>query len=259
MEFMETSAVWLKPADVRSEFHFFIGMGDVFMTVGVLVLHGFSGGPYEVEPLAEYIRMHTDWVVETPTFCGHGKNLSLKGFTAEHWLIDAELAYRRLAEKVEEVYVAGFSMGGVIAIYLAKRYPVKKLVLLSAAVKYIAPKQLLKDLRKFAEEAMEGQLKNNELFRHYEYKLKNVPASAAFEFMKIVRQVVPDIESIHIPTLIVQGKCDGIVPYTTAQYLYAKLPTREKYIYFSPCGKHLICYSEDCEEWFPKVLKFLQP
>ena len=26
------------------------------MSIGVLMLHGFSGGPYEVKPLAEYIQ-----------------------------------------------------------------------------------------------------------------------------------------------------------------------------------------------------------
>ena len=79
---------------------------------------------------------------------------------------------------------------------------------------------------------MEGQLKNNELFKQYEYKLRNVPVSAAIQFMRIVRQVEPYIETIDIPTFIVQGKCDGIVPYSTAQYLYDKLPTTEKYIYY---------------------------
>ncbi|MED3662267.1 alpha/beta fold hydrolase [Ureibacillus sp. FSL K6-8385] len=228
------------------------------MSIGVLMLHGFSGGPNEIKPLADYIQKHTDWFVETPTLCGHGDQLSLNGFTAEHWLIDAELAYKRLAQKAEQIFVVGFSMGGVIALYLAKRYPVKKLVLLSAAVKYIAPKQLLKDLRKIAKEAVGGQLKNNEFFRMYEYKLRNVPVSAAIQFMRIVRQVEPYIESIDIPTFIVQGKCDGVVPYSTAQYLYDKLPATEKYLYYSSCGKHHICFSEDCESWFADVLRFLQ-
>lgn len=228
------------------------------MSVGVLILHGFSGGPYEVEPLAKYLQQNTDWLVVTPTLCGHGKTLSLKGYTAEHWLMDAEIAYKRLAKKVDDVYVIGFSMGGVIALYLAKRYPVKKLVLLSAAVKYIAPKQILSDLQKFSKEAIEGRLQNNELFKMYEYKLKNVPVSAAVQFMKIVRKVEPYIDSIDVPTFIVQGKCDGIVPYMTAQYLYDKLPTSEKFLYFSSCGKHHICYSEDADTWFPDVLQFLQ-
>lgn len=229
------------------------------MSTGVLMLHGFTGGPYEVMPLAEYIRENTDWIIETPIFAGHGDMdmLSLKGYKAEHWLMDAEIAYRNLAKKVERVFVIGFSMGGIISLYLAKRYQVKKLVLLSAAVNYIAPTQLLKDIRAITEDAINCRLKDNELFKRYQNKIKNVPASSTVQFMKIVSQVEPYIHSIDVPTFIVQGQCDGIVPSATAQLLYDKLPTNDKQIFFSTNGKHHICYSDDCDTWFPQVLNFL--
>lgn len=131
-------------------------------------------------------------------------------------------------------------------------------MLLSAAAKYIAPKQLLKDLQLVAKDATVGHLKDNELFKLYEYKLRNVPVSATVQFMRIVRMVEPYISTINVPTFIVQGKRDGIVPYSTAQYLYDKLPTTDKFLFFSTVGKHHICYSEDCETWFPGVLHFLQ-
>ncbi len=229
------------------------------MRTGVLMLHGFSGGPYEIMPLAKYIKENTNWIIETPTFTGHGEmdSLSLKGYKAEHWLMDAELAYRNLAKKVERIYVIGFSMGGVIALYLAKRYSINRIVLLSAATKYIAPTQLLKDLRAMAKDAINGRLKDNELFKRYENKIKNVPASSTVQFMKIVSQVEPYIHTIDIPAFIVQGQCDGIVPSATAQLLYDKLPSTEKQIFFSPNGKHHICYSDDCDIWFPLVFDFL--
>ncbi|MFP3917530.1 alpha/beta fold hydrolase [Lysinibacillus telephonicus] len=229
------------------------------MSIGVLMLHGFSGGPYEIMPLANFIKENTDWIIETPTFTGHGDMdfLSLKGYKAEHWLMDAEIAYRNLAKKVDKIFVIGFSMGGIIALYLAKRYPVSKLILLSAAVKYIAPAQLLKDLRAMAEDAINGRLKDNELFKRYENKIKNVPASSTVQFMKIVSQVEPYIHTIDVPVFIVQGQCDGIVPSATAQLLYDQLPSNEKQIFFSVNGKHHICYSDDCDTWFPQVLKFL--
>ena len=119
------------------------------MKTGVLFLHGFSGGPYEVEPFAHYIKQRTDWVVRIPTFSGHGEaeHLAMKGYKAEHWMMEAEIAYRQLAKQVDEVIVVGFSMGGIIAMYLANRYKVKKLVLLSAAAKYVSPITACKDIR----------------------------------------------------------------------------------------------------------------
>ena len=233
--------------------------GVAKMTVGILILHGFSGGPYEVQPFADCVKTHTDWLVETPTFSGHGEedSLHMKGYKAEHWLMDAELAYRSLAKKVDEVMVAGFSMGGVIAMYLAKRYPVKKLLLLSAAAKYVSPRQMAQDIRSMADDAFHRKLRENELFQRYRHKLRDVPPSAAIQFMEIVKKTEPYIGHITCPVLIVQGALDEIVPAATAQYLYDKIPAKEKRLYISDCGKHHICYSEDCDEWFLEAVAFL--
>lgn len=228
------------------------------MSVGVLCIHGFSGGPYEVKPFTSYLRSHTDWIIEEPTLSGHGEELHMSGFKAKHWLMDAELAFRSLAKKVDEVIVVGFSMGGIIALYLAKRYKVKKLVLLSAAAKYVSPKQLVKDFKMLATEAYHHNLTNNELYLRYHQKFNNVPLASTVEFMKLVRMVEPYYRHIQIPVYIVQGKLDGIVPYHTAQFLFDELASIDKVLYFSDNGKHHICFEEDCSEWFPQVLIFLK-
>ena len=192
-------------------------------------------------------------------FSGHGyaETLVEKGYTAEHWLMDAETAYRKLSKLVEQVMVVGFSMGGVIAMYLAKRYPVEKLVLLSAAAKYVSPAQLVKDIRDMADDAFHRKLRENDLFVRYEKGIRNVPFSAAVQFMKIVSKTEPYIRHIECPVFIVQGAMDGIVPSTTAQYLYDEIRAKRKQLYISDCGKHHICYSDDCDEWFKKALDFL--
>lgn len=228
------------------------------LSVGVLCIHGFSGGPYEVKPFTSYLRSHTDWIIEEPTLSGHGEELHMSGFKAKHWLMDAELAFRSLAKKVDEVIVVGFSMGGIIALYLAKRYKVKKLVLLSAAAKYVSPKQLVKDFKMLATEAYHHNLTNNELYLRYHQKFNNVPLASTVEFMKLVRMVEPYYRHIRIPVYIVQGKLDGIVPYHTAQFLFDELASTDKVLYFSDNGKHHICFEEDCSEWFPQVLMFLK-
>lgn len=228
------------------------------LSVGVLCIHGFSGGPYEVKPFTSYLRSHTDWIIEEPTLSGHGEALHMSGFKAKHWLMDAELAFRSLAKKVDEVIVVGFSMGGIIALYLAKRYKVKKLVLLSAAAKYVSPKQLVKDFKMLATEAYHHKLTNNELYLRYHQKFNNVPLASTVEFMKLVRVVEPYYRHIQIPVYIVQGKLDGIVPYHTAQFLFDELASIDKVLYFSDNGKHHICFEEDCSEWFPQVLMFLK-
>jgi esterase/lipase len=228
------------------------------LKTGVLCIHGFTGGPFEVQPFADYLEERTDWVVKVPTLPGHGEKLSLKKMTAEHWMMEAELALRDLKKRVDRVIVVGFSMGGLIAMYLALRYKVERLVLLSAAAKYISAAQLLTEIKEAAADAVNGRLAKNPLFHLYEYKLTHTPISSAVEFLRVVKMVEPYYKTIKIPVCIVQGKKDGIVPVSAADFIYERIGSLEKQIIHSDSGKHLICYSDDCEDWFGQVLDFMK-
>ena len=227
------------------------------MTVGILAIHGFTGGPYEVEPLVQYLHETTDYVIESITLSGHGEDLQLKGYTHTHWFMEAELAFRTLQRQVDRIVVIGFSMGGLIAMYLAKRYPVDKLVLLSAAAKYVSPIQLTRDLQILVNDTMRGVVKENSMYQNYRRKFRKVPLQAVIEFLKCTRKVSRYIAHLTLPVFIVQGQRDEVVPYVSAQYLYNKISSAEKYMYMSQTGKHLICYSDDCADWFEKVRQFI--
>ncbi|RIW32737.1 alpha/beta fold hydrolase [Bacillus salacetis] len=224
---------------------------------GCLLIHGFTGGPYEVDPLARYLRQHTDWKIVVPTLPGHGETLDLKGKKADEWVKHAEEELKALLEECEEVYVIGFSMGGLIASYLSVEYPVGKLVLLSAAAYYVNPKQLLVDIREVFRDVFKGELANNELYLRYKKKIKDTPISATYQFRKVVMMAKPLLKDIKIPVFIAQGKKDGIVPPKSADFLYEEITYEEKVRHFSEEAKHLICHSDDSEELFQKVKDFL--
>lgn len=228
------------------------------MKTGVLFIHGFTGGTYEVQPFVSYIEKYTEWSVEVPTLPGHGVTLDLGNVSAQNWLMEAELAMRRLRKRVDRVIVVGFSMGGLIAMYLALRYPVDRLVLLSAAAKYISPSILLEDVKIMLGESITKNYTSDTFYHLYHYKLAHTPMKAIFEFLKIVKMVEPYYTQIKSPVCIVQGEKDGIVPVGTARHLFEKLGGEEKMMITSPMGKHHICYSADCEKWFSEVLGFMR-
>ncbi|MGM7636894.1 alpha/beta hydrolase [Bacillus sp. Hm123] len=225
--------------------------------IGCLCIHGFTGSPYEVEPLANYLKEKTNWKIVVPTLPGHGETLSLKGVNYGQWLEHAEKELQTLLSQCEEVYVVGFSMGGLISVYLAEKYPVEKLILLSAAAKYINAGQLLVDIREMLKDAKNGRLVENELFSRYKNKLLSTPLSATQQFRKMVKQITPLIEKIHVPTFIAQGLADGIVPPKSADFIYRKISSEDKEIYYSKTAKHHICHTGDKEELFNKIFTFL--
>ncbi len=228
------------------------------MKTGVLCIHGFTGGPYEVRPFADFLGQQTDWNILVPTLPGHGDTLALKNISADSWLMEAELAIRELKKSSDRIIIVGFSMGGLIAMYLAMRYKVDRLVLLSAAAKYISPPQLLEEVKGALSDAAKRQLAENEFYQRYQYKLINTPMLSTREFLKVVKLVEPYYKNIHIPVCIVQGMKDGVVPESSADFIYDNISSGDKQIIRSEAGKHMICYSDDCEDWFAKVLAFMK-
>ncbi|MBS4192521.1 alpha/beta fold hydrolase [Bacillus sp. FJAT-49705] len=225
--------------------------------IGCLCIHGFTGAPSEVEPLVAYLKKRTNWEIAVPTLPGHGETLSLKGIEYKNWIEHAEQELHRLIEKCETVYVIGFSMGGLIASYLAVHYPVKKLVLLSAAALYVSPKILFRDMGEMVKDLVRGRLSENEMFIRYKRKIKATPITATLQFRRLVAAIRPILNQVTIPTLIAQGEIDGVVPPKSAQYLYQNIGTTAKKLIYLKESKHLICHSKEKEKLFSEIHHFL--
>lgn len=226
--------------------------------IGCLCIHGFTGSPFEVEPLVNYLKERTNWEIAVPTLPGHGDTLSLKGIDYNKWIEHAEQELKRLIAKCEMVYVIGFSMGGLIASYLAIHYPVTKLVLLSTAAFYINPKQLFFDIGEMVKDAFRGRLLQNEMFIRYKRKIRATPITATLQFRRLVASIRPVLHQVSIPTLIAQGESDGVVPPKSAQYLYQQIGTSAKKLIYLKDSKHLICHCDERENLFSEILQFLR-
>jgi carboxylesterase len=90
---------------------------------GALVIHGFTGNPQSLRGLAEALH-GAGYAVELPLLPGHGTSVDdLLDTGWADWSAAAEAAYEGLAARVDQVVVAGLSMGGSLALWLAARHP----------------------------------------------------------------------------------------------------------------------------------------
>lgn len=90
---------------------------------GVLVVHGFTGNPHSMRPIAEALAA-AGFTVELPLLPGHGtavEDMIPTGFA--DWLGAAEVAYAELAGRCRSVAVVGLSMGGALTTWLASEHP----------------------------------------------------------------------------------------------------------------------------------------
>ena len=92
---------------------------------GALVLHGFTGSPMSMRPLAEALA-DAGFAVELPRLPGHGTAVEDMIETGwDDWLTEAERALSALQVRVADgkVVVAGLSMGGALTAALAQGHP----------------------------------------------------------------------------------------------------------------------------------------
>ncbi|MCF6410268.1 alpha/beta hydrolase [Pseudalkalibacillus salsuginis] len=226
--------------------------------IGCLCLHGFTGSPYEVEPLVTFLKANTDWLVVSPTFPGHDiGNGRMERVTYQEWIQTAEMELRALQRKCDKIYVVGFSMGGIIAGYLAASNKIDRLVLLSAAAHYVSVSRLVQDIKSMVQDLFKGNLKENGMFQRYLQKFKDTPLSMTFQFRSLIRSLRPYLKKITTPTLIIQGECDGVVPKKSAQYIYNTIRSKNKEIILLPKSKHIVCHDVEQEDVIRHVYRFL--
>lgn len=227
------------------------------LLIGCLIIHGYTGGPHEVEPLRDYLEKRTDWKIAVPVLRGHGEELQLEDATHENWLEDAKNALHDLQAECDTVYVIGFSMGGMIAAYLAATEKVDKLVLLATARRYLSFKYLSYYVAEMIGDGFKGKLHENEHFLHYKSKFKQVPLKANIEFMKLVNRTKQYLKDIKTPVFIAQGQRDEMVPYKAAYSLDGEIGSEHKEVVFFEQSDHLICLGSDSEVLNKMIYRFL--
>src|SRR5699024_6211041 len=172
--------------------------------IGCLIIHGYTGGPYEVEPLTNYLKEKTNWQIEVPVLSGHGTELDLEHVNYEEWLSDAVEALVTLKETCETIYVIGFSMGGMIAAYLAANYQIDRLVLLSTARRYLSFGHISTYIRDSTESAIKGELKQIPLYQHYKCGVDEGPLIENISLKNVVNKAEVDLNPFSMPILIKQ-------------------------------------------------------
>jgi carboxylesterase len=204
----------------------------------VLCLHGFSSTPYETAPLAHFLAA-AGFFVSSPLLAGHGETALVLGRTRwQDWLDSAQAAFDRLrAESGQSaVAIAGFSMGGLLALRLARRHPrlVSALALAAAALRLPrrdeAFLRVWRRLPGFVRRSRFAVVKkrggsdvSDAAIRAENPALGEMPLAGAVELMELARVVRDELGAILTPTLLVHGERDRTVPLESSLELAGRL------------------------------------
>jgi carboxylesterase len=226
---------------------------------GILLLHGLSGTPAEVEPLGNYLA-EKGYSVLGPWLKGHDTNpKDLAKTTWQDWAQSAKEAYDHLQQSCSKVFVGGLSMGADQALHLAARVPMAGIISMAAPVRIfdfrfngIAFFRFLQ----WRTSNLTGGILDPQSPPHLTYPY--VATQSLYELKKLMDLVRSELPRITVPALVIQGRKDSMVPPPNGDLVYQALGSSIKHLLYLERSDHVVTMDYDKQTLFEKVFKFVQ-
>ena len=225
-----------------------------------LCLHGLTGTPYEVRPIAEAL---ADAGIRAfgPRLAGHGgtpERLAETPYTA--WVEGVRQHYAALAAEADRVFVVGLSLGGLLSLDLAAEADVAGVVSIGAPlalswpipqavpiVKYLMPmlpKRSGSDIRDPAARA-----------RHP--GLPTMPLKSVHELVRLQRSLSSYLGQITAPALIAHGVHDHTARPADAQKIFDRIGSEDKELLWLENSAHVVPVDYDGPDLAERVAAFI--
>jgi carboxylesterase len=236
----------------------FFSEGD---STGVLLLHGFTGSPYEMRTLAQQF-IDKGNTVSVPLLCGHGtKAEDMLDCRWYDWFTNAKNALFRLRKKCSTVYVAGLSMGASLALHLAAHYQVEGVIALApglvlldkriALIKYVLPFMTFKKKR-----GPRADINSEEKNKTVNYGV--IPLNAVLELTKFFTHLEMDLPEIYAPVFLAHSKNDHVVSFESSEIIYNKISSKNKQFLRLSESYHVLTLDKEKEILFREISKFVE-
>ncbi len=232
----------------------------------VLLLHGFTGTPYELKPLADALHQ-AGFTCFAPLLAGHGETPQhLNKISADNWIAAAEEALNSLPAGKPRI-VIGFSMGGLLATLLAVSHPeqVDKLVLIAPAFHLRFYGKLAVWLSKmqighgwFLPKAQKGGDILDADARKENPSYDKIPVKALTQLSCLIQKATQSLSRITCPTLALFGTHDRTVnSLKTAKLLQNNIVSPYSQRFFEGSA-HVVPLDFDRDELIECILIFCE-
>lgn len=180
----------------------------------MLVLHGFTGNPQSMRPLAMALGK-AGFTVDLPLLPGHGTAVEdMLPTRWEDWSGAAGVAYRALSDRCDKVMVTGLSMGGTLSCWLAAHHPeIAGIAVVNPLVDPPAEdfRAVIRDLLAGGAEVVDGIGSDIAKEGSVESAYAESPLAAALSLFEGVDAVEPELGKIRCPTLLLSSRVDHVV------------------------------------------------
>lgn len=193
----------------------------------MVLIHGFTGHPGHWRPIAETLNS-AGYTVAVPRLTGHGTNeIDLSETGATEWLASAAAAVAGVSEH-RRIHLVGLSMGGMLAILLARPTGAASIVTINAPV-------ITRDLKVLAAPLAhrvvpwtiaQGAASPDPELAHLWTPYARHPTRAVAELTRVVRRAWVAAARLRRPALVIQSRADETVNPRSGPLLAKRLDAR---------------------------------
>jgi carboxylesterase len=229
---------------------------------GMLLIHGFTGSTRDMRALGEALQAD-GLTVCAVRLAHHGTQA--RDMTRAHWrdwVASALDGYHLLRSQCDHVFVAGLSMGGVLALRLAAQYPV------AGAVSLSAPSLLFHQRSgwrpRFANlysTIFRYVIKDNvDVGLEYSGSYPVFPTYAVGQFYELLKETDTLLPNVTAPTLLIHSQGDTFIAGENLLYLRSRLTGTPAEMFWLQRTEHVVTLAEGEEQalLFDRIRDFIK-
>ena len=225
---------------------------------GCLLLHGFTGSPFEHRLLGKFLS-DAGYTVAIPLLPGHGTSpKDLQRRTWDEWYEKAKQELFVLRKRCDTVFTLGLSMGGALALHLSAHYEVNGVVALAPGLylknKFSILSHFLKLLYPYTRKGSGPDIFANEETISYD----KIPLKALSELLKFFKHLKDDLCDIYVPILVIHSREDHVIDSKSAREIYKRVSSKNKRILELQESYHIITLDVEKEKVFREIDSFLK-
>ncbi len=232
--------------------------------VGCLLTHGFTGSPFEMRGLGEYLAKRNLTVLCRP-LPGHGTTPD--AMIKTNWYDWYGACVENLAElssRCEKVFLCGMSMGGTLSLHMAAHYATRYNIAGVAA--YGAPiylKHILLPLVPVVKRFMKykpssGSDVADPVACAQQQSYDRTPFECITSLLELLAHVRNDLQDVSVPVLLIQSRKDNTVHPPNVHLIHSLLGSEDKTLLEVDRSYHVITVDYDKELVKEKTCQFIQ-
>jgi carboxylesterase len=226
--------------------------------IGVLLCHGFTGTPQSLRPWGEFLAAQ-GLSVSLPRQPGHGTRWQDMNRTRwEDWYAEVEKAFEDLQGRCPEVFVAGLSLGGCLALRLAEVHgpAIKGVMAVNPSIANDVPLLKLAPLLKWFVPSVPGVANDVKKPGVTELAYSRTPVKAAASLPGLWALVQSDLAKVTQPLLVYHSVDDHVVKPTSVAIIRQKVP--QAMIEELTDSYHVATLDNDADKIFAGSLDFIR-